>query len=149
MKINNSYTIATTLKKEDVVKQIEKKTILKGKHQVNIKDYYFYNGKVNNDTFEFMPLAVRIPLYGRKNSFIPKVRGKIFESNGMTMIEVKAKLTWAYIVIFLIYNIFCLLMQFRLWQYLGLTATVVIILIAYLRFVLKCVANLLEDILNR
>lgn len=98
------YKIETELSKTEIEKRIMDITILDGESNVfmDVNKYYFYHGIFKEQCFSFIPLPFRVPLYGRKNSFLPKVTGRIKCSKGKNIVEIEICVTWISIISFLV-----------------------------------------------
>ena len=72
-----------------------------------LEEYYFFSGYIDESKFRFYPMPRKVPYYGKKNSFIPKVTG-IIHSITLTKSVIKVTIsgTWIYAFIFLVFNAF-------------------------------------------
>ena len=71
-----------------------------------LEEYYFFSGYIDEGKFRFYPMPRKVPYYGKKNSFIPKVTG-IIHSITLTKSVIKVTIsgTWIYAFIFLVWTI--------------------------------------------
>lgn len=106
------FNIKTSLPKEEVIRIIKKVTIPFGirSYFIKVSDYIFFVGKFENERFTCMPLPNKVPPYGRMNSFLPMIKGKM-QGKKRTEIKIIVSGTWVYLIFLLCINT-CLLLSF-------------------------------------